>query len=155
MAQKISKSFTSTGEGDGLLVAPGQEANYTVSGTFSAGWVVSTSPNQNSWKRIASGASVATAAPFKNETNGNVFVRFECTEFASGTMVTSVDEVTSEVQGAFEDQRGNEIFKFTETGLIVDGDLSATGDIAGSSGWLPQPTQTRQSSTTTSTTACP
>lgn len=115
----VTKSFTAVGVGPELLVRNGESFTYDLSGTFvgtlkveqfdKGGWTVLVS------KAAAAGATVTIDSGNKPAAR----IRFRCTAYTSGTAVTSLSAVTSEVSSVLKDASGADVLRVTEDGLEV------------------------------------
>lgn len=131
----VSKSFTATGNGDALFVRNNESFTYSVSGTFVGTVVLEKSNNGGlTWTPITSATGAASGTVVVENTDGSaVVVRFRCSAFTSGTIVTSLVEVSETVQ-RFLNRAGDSVLTLTETGVSVPGTLDVTGVLTASGG---------------------
>lgn len=133
----ISKNFTAVGNGVQILVRNREQFTYSVSGTFVATVVLEKTKNGGlSWEPITSATGSASGTVVIENTAGEFsIVRFRCSAFTSGTVVTSLSDV-SEVSQTFLDQAGNPAMQIVEGGVSFPGTVSLassatfTGDVA-------------------------
>lgn len=133
LAATVSKSFTATGEGGSLSVKVGDSFTYAVSGTFVGTVVLQRSTNSFTWSTVTSATSSASGTVIASSNNANqVTYRWFCTDYTSGTIVTSMADATGynvPVQ-EFKNKNGDVIAYTTESGLVVQ-DLTVTGTSTG------------------------
>lgn len=84
-----SKSFTALGMADEMSVKKGDSISYAVSGTFDATWLLQRSFGRG-FETIASGTAASTGTIIAER---DMRLRFVCSVFASGTMVTAITEL--------------------------------------------------------------
>lgn len=93
----ISKSFTAVGSGEAINVKAGGWFSYSVSGTFvGTVRVVSSSNGGASWELVDSLTATGTASGFfevKMRDAASYLIRYECTAYTSGTIVTSLTDL--------------------------------------------------------------
>lgn len=125
----VSKSFTAVGSSDTEGVRYGDHISYAASGTFSATWSLKyTKNNGQTWIEIATGTG-ASSGVWKNQTGDGAHIKFECTAYTSGTLVTAITS-GAQVGPGLEDDAGNVRAYVTEDGLSVVGDLAVSEDVA-------------------------
>lgn len=132
-AATISKSFTATGAGGDLLVKVGDSFTYSVSGTFVGTVVLQKSTNYFTWETVATATGSASGTIIASSDNANqVFYRFWCDAYTSGTIVTSMTDATGYVNpiDEWKNKNGETVAYTTETGLVVR-DLTVTGTPTG------------------------
>lgn len=93
----VSKSFTALGRGDTIEIKAGESFIYSVSGTFGATYQlleyakgVGFAPT-----RIVATGTTATSGTIVNRSKQTMRYGFGCSAFTSGTMVTTVTELSS------------------------------------------------------------
>lgn len=133
----VSTSFTATGNSTNLRLRPGESANYSVSGTFvGTVQVQRDAAGGNSNFGATPGIADITAAAsgtIRNDTFESQNYRIACTAYTSGTIVTSLADVNTDViQGPggpaiWQDRDGNTVFKITEGGPISSSNVVAAG----------------------------
>lgn len=117
-----SKSFTAVGNGPELLVRHGESFEYDVSGTF-VGTVLLQQAVKGGWTQLASATEAASGTVIVDAGNKTFTrVRFRCSAFTSGTIVTELTEVTTEVTSALRDASGASVLDVTEDGLTLKND---------------------------------
>ncbi len=141
----VNKSFTAVGAGIALLVRAKRSFTYSLSGTFAGTAVLETSHNGGeTWNTILTKtAGVTGTLAFDHR---DTYVRWRCSAFTSGTLVTQVADVAA-VLDELRDVNGALIFQVTESGIqtAIRKSLSritpaALGKVGATSGWVPQGT---------------
>lgn len=129
MASVITTAFTTTGVGDQLLVRYNDEFTYEVTGTFSATWIIERSQDQQNWEIIVTGTGTQSAVKVveRGSTYQPANYRFRCSSYISGTMTTTITEITDEIIFRIKDKSGNDAITFDELG-ITGGTVTASGD---------------------------
>lgn len=95
----ISKSFTAVGNGAAISVNHDGYLVYSVSGTFSGTVILEKSLNGGaSWEQIVSKTAAASDSLQLDNKGQNALVRFRCSAFTSGTIVTSIFSRTAKEQ---------------------------------------------------------
>jgi hypothetical protein len=96
----ISKSFTALENGGAISVQNKGVLNYSVSGTFSGTVVLQKSTNGGlTWESVLSATASTSGSIFVENMGGNqASFRFVCTVFSSGTIVTSLYDVSANVK---------------------------------------------------------
>lgn len=119
----LAKSFTAVGVAAGgaaILVRDGEQFTYDVSGTF-VGTVVVEQLIGGGWTTVVdaltTAASGTVTARAYNEKNA--IFRFRCSAFTSGTIVTALAPVTSEVSASLKDAAGASALNVTEDGVDI------------------------------------
>lgn len=122
----VSKSFTALGNGPELLVRNGESFAWAVSGTFVA-TVKLEQFLHGGWTALQSKTSAASGTEII-DTQGKpqTRVRFRCSAFTSGTVVTSITGTTSEVSSTIKDIGGADVLQVTEDGFTVPSGKVAT-----------------------------
>lgn len=89
----VAKSFTATGVSAELTFRPGQGITYAVSGTFVGTVKLERAVNNGAaaYETLATATAAATGS-YTNESKRDVRVRFNCTAFTSGTIVTAIGD---------------------------------------------------------------
>jgi hypothetical protein len=124
----VSKSFTAVGDGPELLVRNQEQFSYDVSGTF-VGTVKLEQESHGGWTVVASVTTAASGTVVCEAGNKpHARFRFRCSAFTSGTIVTALTAVTSEVSQVVRDAHGVPVLNISEDGLEVPSDkvLSTT-----------------------------
>lgn len=115
--QTISKSFTAVGAGGSLVFKHGDYVSASVSGTFS-GTVILERSNSNGvlWTTVAT-FTAAGSGTYLSETKdrANSQYRFRCDDYTSGTIVTSISQVTRVLQ-TVQTNDGEVVSNLTEAG---------------------------------------
>lgn len=126
MAVTISKTFSSAIAGDPLLVRSGDTFNWAVSGTFAGTWVLEGSPDGKNWGPLPNSnhsssliGTMAKSGSFKNEFGMTINVRFRCSAYTSGSMVTSIVEDDPAVV-VVADRNGNPLITSRESSGSID-----------------------------------
>lgn len=120
----VSKSFSAVGVSDVLAVHVGQQFTYSVSGTF-VGTVVleKQDKGRGEWKPIAPDVTATGSASgtLTAEEGGKSEARYRwrCSAYTSGTIVTSLAEVTSDATTVLRDVTGAALLNASEDGLEV------------------------------------
>lgn len=136
----VSKSFTAVGVGNSLTLRPGESLSYAVSGTFVGTVQLERLVNSSSAAAVIVAAITAAASgTYRNDTFETQNVRFQCTAFTSGTIVTSVADVTNEklfspMPSDWKTPDGVQVFRITEEGIEareVKGDAQGDADFIG------------------------
>lgn len=126
----VSKSFTAVGAGPELLVRNGESFDYAVSGTF-VGTVKVEQFEKGGWTALAS--KTAAASDTLTIASGNktaARIRFRCSAFTSGTIVTSLTATTTEVSASVKDANGVDVLQVTEGGVTVPSGVVITSTSA-------------------------
>lgn len=128
----VAASFTAVGSGSRLFVRHGESFTYSVSGTF-VGTVVLERTRNGGLTFESTGISATAAA------SGTVFVetpdqapaeyRFRCSAFTSGTIVTSLADVTTEMTNVLRDASGADVFGVTDGGVTFPGNVNVNGSV--------------------------
>lgn len=119
----ISESFTATGNGGQIGLAPGDELTYVVSGTWVGTIVLERTENNGlTWEPLVTSTANVASATLVNVGRTRQAVRFRCKAFTSGTIVTSLAE-TAVATGEF----GGGVITTTEAGASVTGTLAVSG----------------------------
>lgn len=127
----VAKSFTAVGDGPELLVRNGESFTYDVSGTF-VGTVRLQQFRRGGWELLAAVTEAAGATLILDSGNKpNARVRFKCSAFTSGTIVTDIAQVTTEVSQALTDAGGAVVLQVTEGGVTIPSGKTLTGTLAG------------------------
>lgn len=126
----VTEAFTSVRAGGGLLVRSGQSFTYTVTGAFTASWLVElTADGGLTYREIASGSGTQSAVRvfIDEDNNSDIVVRFRTISYTSGTMtgVLADSADIAEENGEFRDNDG--IVRLE----IVDGGINVYGFIGG------------------------
>lgn len=118
MSLTVSASFTGTTAGAALLLKQGDTLTYSVSGTFSGTAVLEKSfTNGATWDLVAAFTAAASdGIEIRNSNGGYVQYRFRCSDYTSGTIVTSIVRASLVV---FErrDRDGGLVFQIKEDGI--------------------------------------
>ncbi len=115
----VSKSFTAVGDGPQLLVRDGESFTPTVSGTF-VGTVVLQQFDRGGWTPLATFTAPGGATTILDaHGNPTAIIRFHCDAFTSGTIVTSLANVTTEVGRQVLAPDGSAVLQATEDGPVV------------------------------------
>lgn len=127
-AVTVSASFTATGTGASLTLKNKDIATYSVSGTFVGTVKLERSLNGGAtWEEISSVTGSATGTLTAEHPSGQkTNYRFRCSEYTSGTIVTSLVDADSVVQ-TFTDKHGSPVLTITDGGVSIPGTLSVTG----------------------------
>lgn len=121
----VSKSFTAVGVSDVLAVQVGETFSYALSGTFSATLVLERQDKgRGDWKTVVGPVTAAVSGTLLSEMPGKTHARYRwrCTARASGTAVTGLADVTTEVGTQITAPDGSVVFQATEDGPIVPSD---------------------------------
>lgn len=128
----VTSDFTGTGQGSIIFVPIGDSFTWEVSGTFVGSSQLEMSDNNGiTWTPIvkditsaASGEVIAKARQY----------RFTCTDYTSGTIVTSLKQAVDKHE-IFTDRKGRSRIAITDQGVKVFGVISneETGDLGGTS----------------------
>lgn len=130
-AATISKSFSAVGAGPAILLKDGRSFTYSVSGTFSGTVVLEKSNNGGiSYSPVTSATTSASGTVYAEQASnkGAFLYRFRCSARASGTIDTSLVEVAGQVK-AFRDAKGANVLVINDDGIVVSGNVSASGSI--------------------------
>lgn len=110
----VSKSFTAVGVGPELFVANGESFTYDVSGTF-VGTVQLQQFSRGGWTVLATATDAASGTLILDALNKPYArLRFQCTAFTSGTIVTALTDPPGSGDGAGDGEL-----------LFNDGDIPA------------------------------
>jgi hypothetical protein len=112
-----SKSFTAVGAGPDKVVRKGEQVTYAVSGSF-VGTVVLEQYIGGGWTALVSKTAAATGTvtpDYGNKTQARV--RFSCSAYTSGTIVTAIADVTTEALAERRGPDGTLLERTTESGL--------------------------------------
>lgn len=133
-AATVTKDFTETGAGTNLYVKDGDSITYAVSGTFEGTVVLQKSPDGGlTWETVSSATEAASGTVVAETSNlGGLSFRFLCTDFTSGTIETSISDVTMSPIQEFKNLNGKTVAYTTETGMVVD-NLTVSGTLTNSS----------------------
>ena len=130
-----SNNFTGVGNGSVLQIQSCEKMDYTVSGTFSGSVNIEYSESSGvSWTMAVPNI---TAASSKRIIIGNIgnqhrIYRFRCTDYTSGTIETSLSDVSDLVKGTqIYDNKRELIFEAKDGVINFPNDINVDGDIIG------------------------
>ena len=125
----LNDSFTAVGQvGKRMLVRRDEEIFITIANTFVGKVVLQrTVDGGQNFENIKEYTATITDDPIRNTgTNAKTAeYRFVCTEFTSGQIDTTLVESLAEAIREITDESGRVIFRVTEAGIEVAGDVSA------------------------------
>lgn len=134
----VSKSFTATGNGENLLSLMrrsvvsfnSQSFRYQVSGTFNATVILEKSlDGGQTWETISTITTETIGVhTVENADRRRVLLRFRCSAYTSGTVVTSIEDVTDTIQ-EWHNKEGKSVFRITDEGIEC-GDRAEVGVVA-------------------------
>lgn len=128
----VAASFTATGVGARILVRHGEQFTYDVSGTFVGTVVLERTRNGGvSWELTGISATGAASGTVLVETpdRAPAAYRFRCSAFTSGTIVTALVDVTTEIFRSFLDNTGTSVLDIVEGGASFPGNVTVTGSV--------------------------
>lgn len=123
----VSKSFTAVGNGNLIFIRSKEKFTYDVSGTFVGTVRIGRSTDGGqSWKEVAGPFTAAASGTVVNDGLDTAHYLFVCTAYTSGTIVTSMVDVTT-VVNSFQNTEGNTVLAINEDGIAVTGTASVSG----------------------------
>lgn len=134
----VSKSFTAVGDGPELLIRRGESFDYDVSGTF-VGTVLLQQFHRGGWNTLATATGAASGTVTLDSNKPATRVRFRCTVRSSGTIVTELSAVTTEVSQSVRNAAGDAVLEVSEDGVHLPNDkaLLASQTRTGSGSYQP------------------
>lgn len=120
----VNESFTAIGSGQYLRLERFESFDYVVSGTFVGTVVIEYSHTGGStWTFVKSITSADSGnIPAITSAASFAWYRFRCTEFTSGTIVTSLADVDDTVPGSIvRDNKGDEVSRIRDGKMVVKG----------------------------------
>lgn len=117
-----SKTFSAKGVGPVLSVFTGESFTYAISGTFSGTVRLEQSVSGSGWKVLQAFSAPASGTITAESNKALTRYRLRCTALASGSIVTTLADVDTDVQHEFRARDGRVLLTLTEAGALgVDG----------------------------------
>lgn len=111
----VSKSFTATGAGPLFKARKGESFTYSVSGTFTATVLLRKSTNGGlTWENVVSATGAASGTI---NVDNEAHYQFFCSAFTSGTVVTSIADVSTDAIREWQNADGLSVLKITDQGI--------------------------------------
>lgn len=127
----VSGSFTGVGVSSVLDTRNQPEIiSYSISGTYAATIQLerATTPDGGQWEIVAGPFDTANASvEGAVDSRENDRFRWRCVAYTSGTVTYSVSDGDAIVK-EFKDRDGNVLFRYTQAGIVIPGNLSVAGD---------------------------
>lgn len=129
----VSASFTAVGLSAELTVKPGQSVSYSASGTFVGTVKLESSKSGfQSVDVVIASATAAASGTYRNESTSDDRLRFRCSAYTSGTIVTSIADADDTVD-TLRGSNGAVIATVRDAGIDFPGDITVAGAVSSTS----------------------